>query len=87
MHVAGILPRIGREFLRGDVVGHEDEDRAAEPRFAAEPFEEAPEGHVVVGHAPVDSGVALRKRRGVPLGNDERMVRREGEQRGEERFV
>ena len=35
----------------------------------------------------VDSGVALRKRRGVPLGNDERMVRREGEQRGEERFV
>ena len=86
VHVARVGARLLREFLRRHVVGHEDEDRAAEPLLAAETLEEEAERPVVVGDALVNPGVALGQRRGVLFGYDERVVRREGEQRGEEGF-
>ena len=66
------------------MVGREDENRAAEPLLVLVAFEEAAEGHVVVGNPLVDAGVALGKRVGVLFGHDEGVVRREGEERGEE---
>ena len=68
------------------MVGHEDEDRAPEPLLAAEAFEETAEGLVVVGHALVDLRITVGQRRRVLFGHDERVVRREGEERGEEGF-
>ena len=51
-----------------------------------EAVEEAAERLIVVGHALVNPGVSVGQRGGVLLGYDERMVRREGEERGEEGF-
>ena len=68
------------------MIGHEYKNRAAEPLFAAEAFEKEAECVVVVSHALVDFGVAVGQRVFVSGGYDERMVRREGEERGEEGF-
>ena len=68
------------------MVGYEYEERAAEPFFASEALEEEPEGVVVVGHALVYLRVSVREFVFVLCRDDERVVRREGEQRGEEGF-
>lgn len=84
--VAGVGAGHGCEFFGRYMIGHEYKNRAAEPLFAAEAFEKEAECVVVVSHALVDFGVAVGQRVFVSGGYDERMVRREGEERGEEGF-
>lgn len=68
------------------MVGYEYEYRAAEPFFASEALEEEPEGIVDIGYALVQFRVTGREFVLVLCRDDERVVRREGEQRGEERL-
>ena len=66
--------------------GYEYEYRAAEPFFASEALEEEPEGIVDIGYSLVQFRVTGREFVLVLCRDDERVVRREGEQRGEERL-
>lgn len=68
------------------MVGYEYEYRAAEPFFASEALEEEPEGIVDIGYSLVQFRVTGREFVLVLCRDDERVVRREGEQRGEERL-
>ncbi len=66
------------------MVGHEDEDRIAEPLLVAEAVEESAERLVDVGHALVVGREPLGEPPRVTFGYDEGVVRRESEHRREE---
>ena len=84
------IPRRGQRFrserLGRDMIGNEDENRAAEPRLLRRRFHKLLQRHVGVGDTLVHFRLSFRQTVGVTLGHDERVVRSEREGRREERF-